>query len=166
MFNICCRYFSGRPSAGWGIWNWVQLKGFPRPCETHLFKKLLCMYECTVYGCVCFCMPEQGAGKNECPVSWWAVWSEPGHLGQQWYEVQLLFKVYRAVRGVYSSAAAGEGYKERGVKRWVRKMLKCEEGEGLERQRERGVHTVNRKMSEMIFISRQIPLRLNWYWGL
>lgn len=30
---------------------------------------------------------------------------------------RLLFKVYRAVRGVYSSVAAGEGYKERGVKR-------------------------------------------------
>lgn len=42
-------------------------------------------------------------------------WARP--LGQQWDEVQLLFKVYGALHGVYSSAAAGEGYKERGVKR-------------------------------------------------
>ena len=63
-------------------------------------------------------MPGQGTGKNECPVSQLMgclEWARP--LGQQWDEVQLLFKVYRAVRGVYSSAAAGEGYKERGVKR-------------------------------------------------
>lgn len=33
------------------------------------------MYEC-IWMCV-FCMPERGGGG---PVSWWAVWSGPGHL--------------------------------------------------------------------------------------
>lgn len=42
-------------------------------------------------------------------------WTRP--LGQQWDEVRLLFKVYRVVRSVYSSVAAGQGYKKRGVKR-------------------------------------------------
>lgn len=137
------------------------LESFSWSLRCTLTWKLACMvvYVCV---CVCFCMPEQGPGKNECPVSWWDVWSGPWPLGQQWDEVQLLFKVYRVVLGVYR----GEGYKQRGAKRWVRKMVKCEEGEGLKRQRERGEHTVNRKTSGLIFISRQIPLRLNWYWGL
>lgn len=53
-------------------------KGLPRPCEAHWLESSSCMiaYGCV---CVCFCMPEQGAGKNECPVSWWDVWSGPGH---------------------------------------------------------------------------------------
>lgn len=91
-------------------------------------------------------------------------WTRP--LGQQWDEVRLLFKVYRVVHGVYSSAAAGQGYKKRGVKRWVRKMVQCEQSEGLERQREREVHTVNSKTSGLISISGQVPLCLSWYWRL
>lgn len=91
-------------------------------------------------------------------------WARP--LGQQWDEVRLLFKVYRVVLGMYSSAAAGQGYKKKGVKRWVRKMVKSEQSEGLERQRDREVLTVNSKTSGLIFVSRQIPLRLSWYWRL
>lgn len=37
-------------------------------------------------------------------------------------------------------------------------MVKCEERGGSEGQRERGVHTVNRKTSGLIFVSGQIAL--------
>lgn len=117
MFNVCCRYFSGRPSAGWGVWNRARWKGLPRPCEAlWLESSSVCM---SVYGCVCVFLHAWAGNWKEWGSSQLMgclEWDRP--LGQQWDKVQLLFKVYRAVRVVYSSAAAGEGYKERGVKRW------------------------------------------------
>lgn len=163
MFNVCWCYFSGQPSAGWGIWNWVWLRGLPRPCEAHLLESSSVWMYMDV--CVSACLSRDLERMSVRSVDGLSgvsqdTWDNNG------MKCRLLFKVYRAVRSVYSSVAAGEGYKERGVKRWIRKMVKFEEGESLERQRKRGVHTVNRKMSELIFINRQIPLWPNWYWGL
>lgn len=152
-FNICCCQLSG-----WRIWISEKVCFVP---VRHIDLKAP-LYDC-IWMCVCVFLHAWAGNCKEWVSSQLMgclEWARP--LGQQWDEVQLLFKVCRAVRGVYSRAAAGEGYKQRGAKRWV----KCEESEGLERQRERQEHTVNRKTSGPIFISGQIPLWLNWYWGL
>ena len=122
-----------------------------------------------VYGCVCVLHAWAGGGwwgggvfgKNECPVSWWAVWSGPGHLDNNGMKCSYCLKF----TGRY--AACTVWLQERDTKTgWVREMLKCEEGEGLERQGERRVHTVNRETSWLLLISGQMLLRLHWYRGL
>lgn len=100
MFNACCRYFPGRLSAGRGIWSWVQWKGLPRLTWSTLTWKLLCMYEC-IWMCV-FLHAWAGNWKEWGSSRLMGCLERARPLGQQWDEVQLLSKVHRAVRGVYS----------------------------------------------------------------